>query len=374
MAAEKETRCRGERVIRRAQGTESGPARRTTKKWKPNVPLGAQRMTECAGITNKDNVVIATDAETWPVARELIEAIVKKEAAFTLLPVESFGKRPLTTLPPGLKDRIRSLNPTVSILAIAAVEGELGFRGPLAEFLMKTIKTRHIHAPTITLETLGGQAMCADYTEVARLTHAVYEIVKDAKEISVTHPNGTNLVIELDPKRLKWVPSDGQYHKQGTGGNIPDGEVFGTPRNAEGILVTNCVGDFFGKKYGILEDPLIVEIKNCRVIGVSCMNKTFEQEFWDYANRWRRVKRGRNTDRIGEVAFGTNTALTDLTGRPLEDEKAAGFHAAIGDPLSSHGTKARWTVVPNQHCDIIIPGVTAAADGRMIMENGEFLI
>ena len=72
---------------------------------------------------------------------------------------------------------------------------------------------------------------------------------------------------------------------------------------------------------------------------------------------------------MGECAIGTNTAVTELSGNLLQDEKIPGVHVAFGNPYS-HLTGADWS--SRVHVDVVPTGCSIEMDGEVIMVNGEF--
>lgn len=331
------------------------------------VAAGTENMVKCMGITEKDRVVIITDHETLGVGTSIRAAVSRTGASVEFVMMEELGPRPLTALPPETADKVRALNPTASFFAATMQPGELGFRRPLIGMLLGEFNVRHAHMPGITNEVACGEAMCADYGEVHRLTHAVLNAVQWAKVIRVTTPAGTDITVELDPEHLYWHASDGKIQTQGMFHNLPDGEVFTSPSNVNGRFVTTLLGDYFSARYGVLTTPVEIEIKDGRAVSVSCGNKEIESELDMYLHK------GENTDRVGEFAIGTNTRVTRLIGNMLADEKAAGVHIAFGDPLGDK-TGATWAVSPAQHCDMVIQGCDIVVDGNEIMKNGRFLL
>jgi leucyl aminopeptidase (aminopeptidase T) len=139
------------------------------------------------------------------------------------------------------------------------------------------------------------------------------------------------------------------------------------PKTVNGTFVTTLLGDYFSEKYGVLNSIVRITIKDGRASEVYCPDKKLEAELRDY------LTKGENTNRVGEFAIGTNTAVTHLIGNMLADEKAVGVHIAFGDPLGGH-TGATWTVSPAQHCDMVLQGCTIHVDGRLLMENGKFIL
>src|SRR5262249_56922575 len=87
--------------------------------------------------------------------------------------------------------------------------------------------------------------------------------------------------------------------------NLPAGEVFTTPKSVDGVFVCDgTAGDYFGPKYGDLRTtPLTLEINGGRLTAAHCVRKDLEQEFWAYCHT------DEHSDRVGELAFGTNIAL-----------------------------------------------------------------
>jgi len=165
--------------------------------------------------------------------------------------------------------------------------------------------------------------------------------------------------------RLRWVPSDGRYHEQGRWGNLPEGEVFTSPQSLDGLLVAEELGDHFAAQYGLLQDPVRFRIKAGRVQSVECGDLQLRSEVESY------LARHPDSNRVGEFAIGTNTALEEISGNFLQDEKFPGVHVAFGDPYS-HETGADWSCPT--HVDALASRATVTVDGRRLMEDGRFLI
>ena len=180
------------------------------------------------------------------------------------------------------------------------------------------------------------QGMRADYRLVDRLSTTLCERMRTAASLRVETPFGTSLTATFDPA-LHWVKTSGIISTR-YWSNLPAGEVFTTPASVDGVFVCNgTAGDYFGPKYGDLAPtPLTLEITR-RPAGRrrTAIARTLEQEFWDYCHT------DEHSDRVGELAFGTNLALRDMIGILLQDEKVPGVHLAFGDPYGSQ-TGADW--------------------------------
>src|SRR5258706_15706588 len=74
---------------------------------------------------------------------------------------------------------------------------------------------------------------------------------------------------------------------------------------------------------------MVLEIEGARLRHVECERKDLEEEFWEYCHT------DENSDRVGELGFGTNLGLSEMIGILLQDEKFPGVHIAFGDPYGS---------------------------------------
>ncbi len=218
---------------------------------------------------------------------------------------------------------------------------------------------------SITGEIMGD-GMCSDYQEIQRISELVYQKVHKAKEIRVVTEKGTDITAQFSPQ-LKWVISDGNI-MPGHWSNLPDGEVLTTPADINGtVVIDGCLGDFFTKKYGLLEKtPVTVSIKNGRAISIKCGNKELEQELAEYI-----FQTDENSNRVGEFALGTNVGLKEIIGNLLQDEKFPGVHIAFGIGPLRFDTGADWD--SKAHVDGVMKNTTVYADGEMIMEKGKYL-
>ncbi len=325
---------------------------------------GARVATQtCMNIGSEDKVYIMSDEETLRVGQALKEEALETGATVKLIKLEDFGSRPWLELPDGFIDEIVDFDPTVTFYAASAQKGELAARMQISIQLAKrSKKIRHGHMVSIT-EELMREGMRVDYNQIHDLTMQVYEMAKKAKTIKFTSKKGSDITAEFSPD-LKWIPCHGLYHKAGDWGNLPEGEVFTCPLTVNGIIVADILGDYFSKKYGVLDNPVTFEVKDGWVEKISCVDKEIEEELWTYLNS------NENGRRIGEFAIGTNTALTKLSGVLLQDEKIPGIHIAFGDP-GGRTTGADWAATT--HIDVIPTDCTIALDGTVIMKDGEFV-
>jgi aminopeptidase len=331
--------------------------------FEERLQLGAENAVSCMGVTDQDRVFILTDFEREGLASRVAAAVIARHADVSVHFLEHYGERPLTAFSEKLRNDLIQASPTVTYYIATAKPGEIAFRMPLLPFLAKELKTRHGHMIGID-EAIMADGMCADYDEVFRLTNEVYELVRHAKEIHVVSEKGSDVTATFHAN-WKWIPCHGRYTTQGEWGNLPEGEVFTAPANVNGVLVCDVLGDFFSEKYGVLEHPVTLQIKDGYITDVTCEDTAIAKDVRDY------FFSAPNSNRAGEFAIGTLSSLQRLTGNLLQDEKMPGLHVAFGNPYPEF-TGADWNA--STHVDVIPTRCTIEVDGREIMRDGKFTI
>jgi leucyl aminopeptidase (aminopeptidase T) len=225
-------------------------------------------------------------------------------------------------------------------------------------------RIRYAHMVGVTPRIMR-EGMRADYREVDRLSQLLCERMERARTVSVRTDGGTNFSATFD-RALAWVKTSGLINPR-YWSNLPAGEVFTTPASVEGTFVCDgTAGDYFNGKYGSLDrTPLVLEISGGRLVTAQCDRTDLEHDFWSYCHT------DVNSDRVGELAFGTNLGLREMIGILLQDEKVPGVHIAFGDPYGSQ-THADWKStthvdVLTRHCDVWI-------DDEQVIEGGQYLL
>ncbi len=336
------------------------------------VPIeqGAKIAVEkCMVVKPEDYVLIVADEDSKDIGIALRKASleVTKHVRFFNVDLPAYGGRPLKEMPKGLREAIEVA--TVTFFVAGARMGELA---TLREPFLKLIKARarHAHMVSVTKEIMET-GMCVDYTIVDKITKNVHRMVKDAEEIRVTSPGGTDFVAKLDTS-LKWIPCSGVITKTGEWDNLPSGEVFTAPLTLEGRLVVDgTVGDWLGEKYNDIVDfsetPLIIDIENrdegSYITYCECENKELLEDFTKYINS------EPCASRVGELGIGTNIFLDKIVGNILQDEKLPTIHVAFGDPYHEK-TGAKWKC--HHHIDLLMLKCSITVDGVEMMKEGEY--
>ncbi|MBS4028486.1 MAG: aminopeptidase [Ignavibacteriales bacterium] len=315
----------------------------------------------CLCLKPTERITVITDNTSEEIAASLVYEIEKIGSDYNVFVLEDFSQRPMEDMPQNILDDLATSQ--VSIFACVAQEGELGSRIQMTKVVNKH-KIRHAHMVNINKQIML-EGMRADFLEVDKLGTKLLQKVQKAEIIRVRSKGGTNIVAEFSPK-LHWLKTSGIISVD-KWGNLPGGEILTTPMNVNGtFIVDGVVGDYLCAKYGDLkETPITIEIKDSRIKSLHCSYATLLNEFTDY------IHTDENSNRVGEFAIGINTALKEICGNILQDEKLPGVHLAFGNPYGEH-TGANW--VSTTHIDCVGREFDIEVAGEKIMEQGQFLI
>ena len=315
----------------------------------------------CLGIRPRERVALIADQASRGVAASLEAALDKAGASVEGVLVEDVASRPLDGPPPAVLAALERAD--AGILCVQPRQGELRARMAIVAAVERR-GIRYAHMVGVTPEIMR-QGMRADYRLVDRLSERLCERMRGARSLRVETPEGTAFTATFDPA-LAWIKTSGLISRR-YWSNLPAGEVFTTPATVDGVFVCNAtVGDYFGAKYGDLSStPLTLRIAGARLQDASCARHDLEQEFWAYCHT------DEHSDRVGELAFGTNIALDDMIGVLLQDEKVPGVHLAFGDPYGSQ-TGAPWK--SRTHIDVLTRACNVWIDDEQVIGNGRYLL
>lgn len=313
----------------------------------------------CLGVRPGEYVLLIADEASRSVAASLEQAARERGARFKGLMLEDFGPRPLDVAPEPVLDALEKTD--VGVLCMAPQPGELSARMTIVRVVERR-QIRYAHMVGVTPEIMQ-QGMRADYRLVDRLSERLRERMLRAETLTVKTEAGTSFHAKFDQK-LDWVKTSGLISPR-YWSNLPAGEVFTTPASVDGKFVCDATaGDYFNGKYGDLRaTPLVLEISGGRLVHVECPRKDLEEEFWTYCHT------DENSDRVGELAFGTNLGLSRMIGVLRQDEKYPGVHIAFGDPYGSQ-THADWK--SRTHVDVLARNCDVWIDQDQVIEKGNY--
>jgi aminopeptidase len=248
-------------------------------------------------------------------------------------------------------------------MCVQPQEGELPARMAIVAVVERR-RVRYAHMVGVTPRIMR-EGMRADYRQVDRLSQQLVERMEDATSLKVTTPAGTDFRATFDHS-LAWVKTSGIINPR-YWSNLPAGEVFTTPGSVDGRFVCDgTAGDYFNAKYGELQaHPLVLEIRAGRLVSAECAHPALQQDFWTYTHT------DTNSDRVGELAFGTNLGLREMIGILLQDEKVPGVHIAFGDPYGSQ-THADWK--SRTHVDVLTRDCDVWIDDDQVIARGQYLL
>jgi aminopeptidase len=326
----------------------------------PELMPGAKNAVEtCLSVRPGEHVALIADETSRAVAASIAAAIEDRGAQYTGLLLEDFGPRPMNVAPPAVLQALETCD--VGAMCMTPQPGELGARMAIVRVVERR-QIRYAHMVGVTPEIMQ-QGMRADYRMVDRLSDKLRERMLRAQTLTVKTEAGTSFAAHFD-RGLDWVKTSGLISPR-YWSNLPAGEVFTTPATVDGTFVCDATaGDHFNGKYGDLQTtPLVLTIEGARLTGVDCARKDLQEEFWQYCHT------DENSDRVGELAFGTNLGLSSMIGILLQDEKFPGVHIAFGDPYGSQ-THADWK--SKTHVDVLTRNCDVWIDDDQVISKGHY--
>jgi len=323
------------------------------------MPGAKNAVQVCLGVRAGERVLVIADEVSRSVAASLERALREQAVEFTGLLLEDYGPRPMNGAPEPVLEALERTD--VGMLCMTPQPGELSARMAIVRVVERR-QIRYAHMIGVTPEIMQ-QGMCADYRKVDELSDRLRERMLRAETLTVKTTAGTAISAHFD-RGLDWVKTSGLISPR-YWSNLPAGEVFTTPATVDGTFVCDATaGDYFNGKYGDLQTtPLTMTIKRGRLIKVDCARKDLEEEFWTYTHT------DENSNRVGELAFGTNLGLTEMIGVLLQDEKFPGVHIAFGDPYGSQ-THADWK--SRTHVDVLTRNCNVWIDDDQVIEKGKY--
>src|SRR5213594_1164454 len=321
---------------------------------------GARNTVEtCLGVRPGEHVALIADEASRVVAASIASALDDRHAPYTGLLLEDFGPRPMSAAPAPVLEALETAD--VGVMCMTPQPGELGARMAIVKVVERR-QIRYAHMVGVTPQIMQ-QGMRADYKLVDRLSDSLRERMLRAETLTVKTEAGTKIAAHFD-RRLDWVKTSGLIDPR-YWSNLPAGEVFTTPATVDGTFVCDAtVGDHFCGKFGDLQStPLRLAIRAGRLVDAACERKDLQQEFWEYCHT------DENSDRVGELAFGTNLGLTEMIGVLLQDEKFPGVHLAFGDPYGNQ-THADWK--SRTHVDVLTRQCDVWIDSDQVIEKGQY--
>jgi leucyl aminopeptidase (aminopeptidase T) len=369
------------------------------QKKRDNAAIAEKLVTVGVPVHEGDIVLVSGTSADAELLEELSLAVAKRgaDALVALSPSSRVWKRFWTEVPAKYDSRAPELDIKLMSMADVAISidsdtGEAGLladvpearraaRAAAARVVGEVSRARNIASINLgngvypganqaarfglsqaELSQLFWDAVNADQAKLAASNKALIAALSAGKQLEITHPNGTNLKVRIEGRKV--LDSDGSIseaeRKQGHPASLvwlPAGEVYVTPvpGTAEGVIVDErYLGGTLGKDIA----GLTLEVREGRLVSMRAKTPMdWLQKGYDLGPAGKEL--------LGVIDFGTNPALRPGRGK-LEsfvatgtvtyffgDNTWAGGDNAVGYGLAGHLT-----------------GCTVKVDGKTIVENG----
>ncbi len=302
------------------------------------IDKGAEKVLECFGAKRGESVLIVVDTSTpEPISRSLFEAARDRGCdamIVTMLPRKRHGGEPPIAIAEAMKNADVVIVPTTFSLTHTQARINACKAG-----------ARIASMPGITGKMMTSGGMTADYNKVNDIAIRLNKQLEKARKVRVVTESGTDIVFNLEG--CKWMMDTGICHEPGCSANLPAGELYIAPEDANGVFVVD--GSMSG--FGILEFPLEFTVRNRYVTHIKGKQAGKLETMLDSV--------GDKARNIAEFGIGINPQAR-LIGNVMEDEKVGGtVHIALGDNSTFGGD-----VVAGIHLDGIITNPKIFLDGK----------
>ena len=312
----------------------------------------------CLSIGAGDVVTLVCDNASLGIAAVLFAEIEDVGARCHAFILERRATRPIKGLPPEIGMALKLSK--ASIYTVHPKDGEYEHRKELIG-MVAPLKLRHAHMIRITEDAMM-QGMLSDYRRVAKLNAIVKQRLERAKEIRVTSASGTDMRVALDPSEP--IYSAAGVIAKGEWANLPNGEVYTVPLGVDGVYV--CDGTVPSEeKFDRVElsrRPLRIEVTGSRLTKIEGGPGKLAAEILAT------VHAGKNVDRIGMFAVGTNFELLMPIGDASQDMFIPGAYFSLGRPVATGN--AAWTST----CQLSFSGrkTSLSIDGEALVDAGRY--
>lgn len=305
-------------------------------------------MKECARMIIDDCLVVSEDEEVgivWDQQSEIVDAfqsVVADRHPYRMIEIPY--DRPHSSAIPGVADDLVACDVVVAPTAHSISHSPETTRA-------RESGTRFITMPGIT-EDLFLKIQDADPASIDQLNQRLYDQVREAKQIHVSTPSGTDITIQIGDDR-DWHLDGMVVSNPGELANLPAGEIFTAP------LETEANGTITIDRWREITPDQHAKIA-VREGKIEDWNRSAEQyvEFLKEGGEQGMV--------IAELGIGTNRSHQAPIGHILHDEKIYGTcHIAFGMNTSLGGDNEA-----DVHEDVILLDPDIQADQNPVHIGG----
>lgn len=309
----------------------------------------------CAAISNQDAVLIISDEKTFEIGARFYEIGLKTTANIKHLKEKSSNipgaSEPSTET---AKEMLKSTL-IISLLTSSIAHTE-------ARYSASNNGARFLSLPDYSFSLLERDSIDVDYLSIQEKVDHVASLLTETEKVCIETEKGTKLTLVIKNRIGNSCPCI--VRKGGDIGSPPDIEanIAIVEDETNGTFVVD--GSIACQEIGLLEENVIVEIKNGKIIS-------FESEYSEYSKLLNDIfnKHSSMAKVPAELGFGFNKKAI-LCGIMLEDEGCFGtIHIGFG----SNSTIGGKNKVPF-HLDMIIKEPTVYFDNKKVLDKGDYII
>ncbi len=299
-------------------------------------------LSETLRIKRGERVLIVTDSRMHSIARRFLEAAKELSGNVKILIIKQTKR---SGAEPRREEALAMKGHDVLILLVTNSLTHTDTRRAASRE-----GARIASMPNFSMKMMN--ALTVDYKKMREHSHKLLHILEKARKYGsvfhITTPSGTDLELKI----LEKVYIDDGDIREDDVSNLPAGEVFFAPKNAEGILVVDRYEDKIKKSTRlVIKDNCIFSFPSSREGKI--LKKMFS------------VPGGRF---MAEFGIGTNQNAK-LIGNTLQDEKVKGTaHVAFGNNVSMGGKNNAKV-----HIDTILLRPTIRVGSHVLMRDGKAL-
>ncbi len=302
------------------------------------ITKGANKVMECFGVKRGESVLIVVDTSTpHSIQKSLFEAakdIGCEVMVLTMLPRSRHGEEPPLVVAEAMKNADVVIAPT-----------SLSLTHTQARINACKAGARIASMPGITEKMMCSGGITADCCKLNEIALTWNKRLENVRNVRVVSELGTDIVFDLEG--CTWRMDTGMCHEKGCSSNLPAGEIYIAPKDANGVFVVD--GSLSG--FGLIDSPLEITVTNRYATSIKGKLADKLEAMLD--------RIGEKARNIAELGIGINPEAK-LIGNVLEDEKVGGtVHIALGDNSCFGGD-----VIAGIHLDGIIKKPVIFLDGK----------
>ena len=309
-------------------------------------------MTQCAGVKEGENVVIACDTNKMRLAEALAAAAYAAGGMPTIVafpPTGAHGRQVPKAVVGACAQSDVFFFPTTWSMTHTDARIEAIKNGSRGSTMCE-----------VTEDCLCTGGILADYEAADRLGRKLGAAIADGDTIRMTSQLGTDLT-----GKITWRPvqyETGLFREPGQFGSLPNSELNIAP--IEGTTEGVIVADIRVMGYGVLrEDPITITVKDGQVDEVTGGRAA------EYLKMTLESFGDRTAYNLAEFGFGLNP-MCRIGATNQEDLGRLGFgHHGIGSNYAIGGE-----VAAPCHIDVVYSKATLEIDGKPILADGKLMI